>query len=434
MRSRRDFLHQSAIAAALCPFRGHLVGLIQRAAPIHPLGAGATANEWPSEPPASCPFPPSDLMTAVYFTGRHREYENADTWYPSWASNGNLYSPFTDGVVGSIKSYSAGTWEVPQGTLIDILQGKVPPHPTTGEAVISGSDPLELQVEAIGTYPGSGKPYAERYPSASLVHNDIWYYGTYAYLKTGIGPQFESVGPFIGFRYSRDYGKTWTDTTHTGSDNLFQESGFAGRKVKMGLPHFVDFGRDMENSPDGKAYLVGHGAQQASEHRPIWIRGDQVYLARVVPSPENINDRAKWEFFAGVNAQDRPLWTGDFEQIRPIVDWPGHTGPVSITYFAPLSRYLLCISCGWPAGRFAFDTYFLESEQITGPWKMIVYMRKFGPRGYFPNFPSKFISDDGSTAWLCFANDTTDGAVAADPRGGRYALCLHEIQFARKNL
>jgi hypothetical protein len=33
----------------------------------------------------------------VAFTGRHAEYTGADTWYPSWANDGNLYSPWPDG-------------------------------------------------------------------------------------------------------------------------------------------------------------------------------------------------------------------------------------------------------------------------------------------------------------------------------------------------
>ena len=31
--------------------------------------------------------------------------------------------------------------------------------------------------------------------------------------------------------------------------------------VKMGASHFVDFGRHVEHSPDGKAYLLGMGAE-----------------------------------------------------------------------------------------------------------------------------------------------------------------------------
>lgn len=422
MNSRRNFLRGFLSLGAIEALSGS----------VHPLLGENLNLRWPNRPPSSCPFDQSDDITGITFTERHREYENADTWYPSWAPDDRLYSPFTDGEVEGIESYSAGSWEVPQGSLLDIFHGKIPHHPVTGAARISGSDPLNLTIEALGTYPGSGVPYAERYPSASLVHDGVWYYGTYAYLKTGIGPQYEAVGPFIGFRISRDYGKTWTDTSLSGSHNLFNESSLNHHRVRMGIPHFVDFGKNMMNSPDGYAYLVGHGAGPESAAEPIWIRGDDVYLARVKPDPQTINQGSKWEFYAGRNEQGKAVWTNHLRESRPIVHWPEHTGPVCITYFAPIRKYILSMSCGWPAGDFTFDTYLLESDQITGPWKLITYMKDFGPRGYFPNFPSKFIGENGLTAWLSFSNDTTSGHLLANPPGARYSLCLHEVKLERK--
>jgi len=47
-------------------------------------------GQWHSEPPADCPFKPSAALAGVEFTGRHAEYTTADTWYPTWASDGNL--------------------------------------------------------------------------------------------------------------------------------------------------------------------------------------------------------------------------------------------------------------------------------------------------------------------------------------------------------
>lgn len=55
---------------------------------------------WNLPAPDDCPFPPSRELPGMNFTDRHAEYTNADTWYPSWASDGNLYSPYTDGVGG----------------------------------------------------------------------------------------------------------------------------------------------------------------------------------------------------------------------------------------------------------------------------------------------------------------------------------------------
>src|SRR5512147_190601 len=75
-------------------------------APVPP--PKAACKIWPSQPPPGCPFKPSDSLRGIGFTGRHAEYTGADTWYPSWASDGNLYSPWTDGNVNGLGSNSAG--------------------------------------------------------------------------------------------------------------------------------------------------------------------------------------------------------------------------------------------------------------------------------------------------------------------------------------
>jgi len=75
--------------------------LIPSPTPHAVAGAGAVAREfpfaWRSPPPTGCPFPTSKVVTGVVFTGRYRVYTRADTWYPSWASDGAMYSPWTDG-------------------------------------------------------------------------------------------------------------------------------------------------------------------------------------------------------------------------------------------------------------------------------------------------------------------------------------------------
>ena len=91
-----------------------------------------------------------------------------------------------------------------------------------------------------------------------------------------------------------------------------------GYPVKIGSPHFVDFGRNMEHSPDGKAYLVAHGAPEPDPKPRFgnlsWISGDQIYLLRVTPSIANMNDASKYEFYAGRDAQGKPIWTQRLRQ------------------------------------------------------------------------------------------------------------------------
>ncbi len=388
------------------------------------------SGSWPLEErgsalPAGCPFEPSRDIQGIAFTHNYASYTDADTWYPSWASDGNMYSGWTDGEIGEESCHSSGGARA-----------------RTGNAKVVGDDPLQLNIESLGSEPGSALPYGGRYPSANLVRDGIWYYGTYCVDFDTSQPEYPELyswaiaGPVPGFRISKDYGKTWIPSPLSCEKPLFPESGKNGQRVKMGTPHFVDFGRDMEHAPDGKAYLVGHGAIDDDPTPRVagdsWISGDAVYLARVTPSPESINDIGAYEFYAGRGADGRPVWSRNFQDIRPVLTWNDNMGPATITYDAPLGKYLMCVTAGWP-GVGDMNSYILEADDITGPYKIVTYMRNFGPQGYFLNFPSKFISADGRTAWLSYSANFHEGYFAnrtiADPMGSRYAWVLQEVRL-----
>ena len=421
------------IFASLCSHRRTRYAASEQA-------AGNKLRVWPSDPPESSPFPQSNTIASLALTGRHREYEETDTWFPSWAADGNLYSPYADGWVKGVWS-SGGGINTP-----DKL-------PAEGAVKIAGDDPLNLQVTPLTLYHTSATPYGGRYPSANLVYNGVWYYGTYA-LDVPISKEYNCmwcvVGPFIGFGISRDYGRTWQDTRLAPDKNLFQETAKDGRRVRMGMAHFVDFGKNMEYSPDGYAYLVADGAltpgtpaAEALLSAPTWgkynhtiFKGDMFYLARTKPSPETINDQSAWEFYGGKDVKGSAIWTKAFADMKPLFEWVGHCGGAQVTYDAPLRKYLWFVTDplegtgGFVDGLYGvpYSTYLLESDALTGPWKLVTYMRKFGQAAYWVNVPSKFISADGRTAWLCYsANWTRD--TKEDPPGSRYGMCLHEINL-----
>jgi hypothetical protein len=115
---------------------------------------------WKSEVPDDCPFEQSKDLGTIKFTGRHSDYRCGDTFYPSWASDGNLYSPWTDGTTDGISAYSGRGGGV---------------KAETGHAVMIGDDPVNLVIK--NTSPlkiASAKPYQGRYPAGSLVYNGIW--------------------------------------------------------------------------------------------------------------------------------------------------------------------------------------------------------------------------------------------------------------------
>jgi len=418
---------------------------------------------WNSPVPDDCPFEMSPTLTGIYFTGRHSDYRAGDTFYPSWASDGNLYSPWTDGTTDGIECIS---WNGDSAR--------------TGHAIMVGDDPLTLEIRNTSAPKhASARPYGGRYPAGSLVYNDVWYYATYclgplgSYTHNDFVWNWPNMGPVPGFQISYDFGKTWVESPHTPEKPLFPEPEKMFAPVKMGAPHFVDFGQNMENSPDGKAYLLGMGAEandplprpcielgsegnafeilEACEGDKIenfrndydleedfahanlsWITADQIYLSRVTPSPQTINDENAYEYFAGHDEQGNAIWSDDFQKIKPLIEWNNNMGCVTATYIPQLKKYLMCITDGWPTVA-KMDSYILEADQITGPWHMVAYMEDFGEQAYFLNFPSKFIGSDGLSLWLCysanFSPDWNGIKLGFNPPGGRYGLCLHEMRL-----
>ena len=150
-----------------------------------------------------------------------------------------------------------------------------------------------------------------------------------------------------------------------------------------------------------------------------------MYLLRVIPGISNMNNAAKYEFYAGKDAEGQPVWSHEFKRIKPIAVWRDHMGCVTMTWDALLRKYLMCVTDGDHTIGY-FDTYFLESDQITGPWRLVSYLRHFGEQAYFVNIPSKFIGPDGRTLWLCYAANFSSGwEVKFRPRppGSRYGSC-----------
>jgi hypothetical protein len=207
---------------------------------------------------------------------------------------------------------------------------------------------------------------------------------------------------------------------------------------QLGVMHFVDFGKNMRHSPDGKAYIVGHGNAPNTPHPKLgavsWLSGNAIYLIRVSISPETVNDASRYEFFAGYDEAGKPRWTRHYSQMKPMLEWINHLGSVTVTYNPVLKKYLMCIADGWPSTRM-ISTILMESDNVAGPWRMVCYLKDFGTQGYFVNIPSKFIQSDGETFWLCYSANFTNGWLQthyrSDPSGSRYGLCVQEVRLKR---
>eukprot|EP00656_Telonema_subtile_P047417 TRINITY_DN5443_c0_g1_i3.p1 TRINITY_DN5443_c0_g1~~TRINITY_DN5443_c0_g1_i3.p1 ORF type:complete len:258 (+),score=47.91 TRINITY_DN5443_c0_g1_i3:78-851(+) len=232
--------------------------------------------------------------------------------------------------------------------------------------------------------------------------------------------------------------RSWSEPTikaSSGSDNLFNETAANNHRVKFGAPHWVDFGQELEHSPDGKAYLVGHGAVRP-ESIQAWMLGDEVYMARVTPDPASVANRAEWEFYAGGSGADAKWVRGDVEQAKPLIVWNNHTGVVTMTYMPGIKKYVLTVSTAsyYPYMTKQFDTYFLESDSITGPWAYVNYNAEFGPEAYFVHHPSKFLAARANTtakvfdAFLMYSANFAFSQGSMPPNSG-YHMNLQQARF-----
>jgi hypothetical protein len=107
-------------------------------------------------------------------------------------------------------------------------------------------------------------------------------------------------------------------------------------------------------------------------------------------------------------------------------------GCTNITYNKPLHKYIMCVTDGWP-GIENMHSYILESDNITGPYRLVTYMKDFGTQGYFLTVPSRFISKDGKTFWLSysanFSQEYFRDRTKANPIGSRYAWNLQQVEL-----
>jgi len=212
-------------------------------------------------------------------------------------------------------------------------------------------------------------------PCGSLVHDGIWYFGTYClgpaanFTPEGFTWNWPNLGPMPGFHISRDLGRTWQAPLTSPEKPLFPEPDEYLGPVKMGAPHFVDFGKSMEHSPDGKAYLLGMGAEAGDpQPRPCLKAG-----------PKGTASGKNEACAAPVRLQPR-------------------------------------------------------KEEADGPLKG-VFERAFQQANGqpFAHGNLSWISADGRTLWLCYSANFSPGWNGVDlkinPPGGRYGLCLHEVRL-----
>jgi hypothetical protein len=183
--------------------------------------------------------------------------------------------------------------------------------------------------------------------------------------------------------WSTDRGSTWT-----WSPWRFE--------LSFGCPTFLNFGKNHAGARDGFVYVYSHDAGSAYE------AADRMVLARV---PRNrMTDRAAYEFFAGIGAGSRPMWTSDLDRRAAVFSNPAGCWRSAISYDAPRQRYLWVQVLPGDDPRFRGGLGVYDAPEPWGPWTTVYFNKDWdvGP-GETAGFPTKWMSADGRTLHLVFS-------------------------------
>eukprot|EP00941_MAST-03F_sp_MAST-3F-sp1_P001459 g1459.t1 len=391
---------------------------------------------WPNQPPSST-FQPSWSKNfndiAILGNSTNIKGFGADTFYPAEDRTGRLFSGYDDGSINGKDGSNSYMGE----------------KSNTGSLIVTGNDWRNLTVTSLGLVTESAAPIMGRYTSANLFINGTWWVGSYGgwagdkLCQANLNiPQLCYIAPFVGFRWSRNEGKTWNPPTRgakkeplTMTNTIFREKLYSG--IKFGAIHIVDHGAENKYSPDGYVYAVGGGClSKEANSFCSWISGDAIFLTRAhgftARDPASINDDSNWEYWKGGEGNE---WTSDVHLAQPVLKWPGRVGTVTATWSQYFRKYIFAVTTptveAMPSTLGPYDTYILEADTLHGPFSLISYLPKFGQQAYFVNFPSKFMNKDEAVMTFSANFACKTNSCRPNIAGAGYGANMLPIRFIK---
>jgi hypothetical protein len=224
----------------------------------------------PASAQSESPYPASTVIESIAWdwSTLSQAAEGSDLWPVTWAGDGNLYTSWGDG-----GGFGGDNSDGRVGMGFARLEG--PAENYLGVNVNGGKNP-----EYLASFSGDGK-------TVGLLSVD----GT---LYSWVNTQNSSTSGFK-LAWSTDDGATWQLSSWS-----FASSAFAPGT-------FLNFGQDYAGARDGFVYFYGGG----------WGSNSQdLYLGRVPKG--QIKNPTAYEYFAGRDASDQPIWSPEIGDRQPV--------------------------------------------------------------------------------------------------------------------
>lgn len=323
---------------------------------------GGQSAPAPAPPPNPPPYPESDYIGEVSFDWdtHRREAQGSDNWPVTWAKDGHQYTAWGDGfgfdeALGKISlGFSRISGDADSYTTEDLFYGDP-----------SASD-LEFDAKSYGIIALDGMLYAWLYPGSEAAH----------------------------WRSSRlyrsdDRGHSW----HFTGLEIAGESGLA-------LPWFLQAGRNYGDRPDEYFYIYFLEVQDNT----LWDAQTPGLVALARVPLRDVEDFTKYEFFAGRDTADAPVWTSTPERREPVVRDQNGLMRGSMTYVPGLDRFLFIAN---HTVKNAGNLALFEGDSPWGPWRTVLYEAGWGSdhvpaTTFYWTIAPGWLSDDGQRFVLVF--------------------------------
>lgn len=372
----------------------------------------ARVGEGGAAPPSDSAVPEDSSPPASFFSmaevSEHPTLVlpgDGDLWPSCWSDDDNVYAAWGDG------------WGFNQDKreLTDIGVARLTGSPRDGS--LTG---VNIAVgNAVGQVWTQGQ-YARKPTGMVCVGGDL-------YLAVQDLSLNFSDAPAATIARSRDKGRTWE----------WERAGPMFRDHQLTTIFFLDFGKDGEHAIDSYVYAYGLDGNWRDSFSDEVPDPTQLWLLRVPRS--SIQDRARWEWFSGLDASASATWSFDASARQPVLDDSRRLYSKTTPRFGPFVSNLSVLSQGSvvydaPLKRFLYTSwteYTFEFYEAPTPWgPFVLFLSKdYGGYpwstdkmgGYATTLPSKFISSDGHSAFVQ-ANTFTSGVKS-------YSFSLRELSL-----
>ncbi len=335
-------------------------------------------------------------------------YTQGDTWFYTWADDGNLYTTFNDGKGGNTAASKAGNIGVAKvsadlNTITNINQ--MTDYGTSAQTNTNGwTDGATWKTRGLSSIHGALYLTVVR-----QLDNAPWTITSASILK------------------STDHGQTWCNSTHssgtgcsttpgqTGDAPLGGQAMWTGAALPMASPTAVTYCQD---SSAGCPNIDNNGTYT------YWTSNSGNYsgvtLARVRTSA-NMQDVTQWQYFTGGNGGDITQdanWSSSMSNAVPLITGPFSTW-VPAYYIQQLGMYVMLVE---ENNGNTGNTVIYTSAHVGGPWNKSAFVNGDEQALGYPSLVMSKVQPLSSTPPSVSVTLASSGSYVTQTQGLTYPL------------